>query len=101
MGTLQPVIDVYGMVGRNNKNGGVAVKLDKLERALSHMSNKALLKFVKRCVCRSLPNAGKTEAEAREALDMVYVECSRRGKERLYDTAYASITHHPERCDIY
>ncbi|HEC19233.1 MAG TPA: hypothetical protein ENI97_07800 [Gammaproteobacteria bacterium] len=76
------------------------MKLDKLERALRHMPNKALIKFVKRCVCRTLPGAPKTEAEAREALDMVYVECSRRGKERLYDTAYASVVHHPERCDI-
>ena len=77
------------------------MKLDKLERALHHMSNKALIKFVKRCVCRTLPGAGNATGDSREALDMVYVECSRRGKERLYDTAYASVTHHPERCDIY
>lgn len=77
------------------------MKLEKLERALSHMSNKALIKFVKRCVCRTLPEAGDAAGDAREALDMVYIECSRRGKERLYDTAYASVAHHPERCDLY
>lgn len=76
------------------------MKIDKLERALRHMSNKALMKFVKRCVCRTLPSAGEDSSESREALDMVYVECSRRGQERLYDTAYAYVTHHPERCDI-
>jgi hypothetical protein len=41
-----------------------------------------------------------TTSEARIALDMVYVECSRRGQERLYDSVYASISRHPERCDI-
>lgn len=76
------------------------MKIEKLERALNHMSNKALMKFVKRCVCRTLPGAGDASRDSREALDMVYVECSRRGKERLYDTAYASVAHHPERCDI-
>ncbi|VAW96805.1 hypothetical protein MNBD_GAMMA19-1897 [hydrothermal vent metagenome] len=76
------------------------MKLEKLERALRHMSNKALIKFVKRCVCRSLPGVGDTADDSREALDMVYVECSRRGKERLYDTAYAYVAHHPDRCDI-
>lgn len=77
------------------------MKLEKLERALRHMSNKALMKYVKRCVCRTLPGVGSTEDETLEALDMVYVECSRRGKERLYDTAHAYVVHHPDRCDIY
>ena len=78
------------------------MKIDKLERALRHMSNKALIKFVKRCVCRSMLGSGNCteEGEARVALDMVYVECSRRGQERLYDTAYAQVAHHPERCEI-
>lgn len=77
------------------------MKIDKLERALSHMSNKALMKFVKRCVCRTLAGANVAADDSRQALDMVYVECSRRGNERLYDTAYASVMHHPESCDIY
>lgn len=77
------------------------MKLEKLERALRHMSNKALIKYVKRCVCRSLPGMNATQNESLEALDMVYVECSRRGKERLYDTAHAYVVHHPDRCDIY
>lgn len=78
------------------------MKLEKLERALRHMSNKALIKFVKRCVCRTLPGVcDDRQNESLEALDMVYVECSRRGKERLYDTAHAFVLHHPDRCDIY
>ncbi len=76
------------------------LRIERLERALRRMPNKALIKYVKRCVCKTLFGMGDTASEAREALDMVYVECSRRGKERLYDSAYASVSHHPERCDI-
>jgi len=74
------------------------MKIEKLERALAHMSNKALIRFVKRCVCHTL--VGSVKNGERDALDMVYVECSRRGKERLYDTAYASVSRHPERCEL-
>lgn len=77
------------------------MKIEKLERALNRMPNKALLRFVKRCVCKILLGVDNAASEAREELDLVYVECSRRGQERLYDTAYASVSRHPERCDIF
>ena len=107
------IIDVFGVipiqklkgkfwrnrkVGVDNKQKGNKVKIDKLERALRRMPNKALIRFVKRCVCKILLG---TANEAREELDLVYVECSRRGQERLYDTAYATVSRHPERCDIF
>ena len=76
------------------------MKLEKLEEALCRMSDKALIRFVKRLVCKSLGGVAGTAIEAREALDMVYVECSRRGKERLYDSVYASVSQHPERCEL-
>lgn len=78
----------------------MAVKIDKLERALKQMPNKALIRFVKKCICKTLLGVENTASEAKVALDMVYVECSRRGQERLYDSVYASISRHPERCDI-
>ncbi len=78
----------------------MAVKIEKLERALQHMSNKALIRYVKKCVCMTLLGVENTANEARVALDMVYVECSRRGQERLYDSVYASVSSHPERCNI-
>jgi hypothetical protein len=80
--------------------GDMTVKIDKLEGALRRMPNKALVRFVKRCVCKVLLGVEKSSSIAREELDMVYVECSRRGQERLYDTAYASVSRHPESCDI-
>ena len=77
------------------------MKIDKLERALRRMPNKASLRFVKRCVCKTLLGVDTMVDEARVELDLVYVECSRRGQERLYDSTYASVSRHPERCDIY
>ncbi len=79
----------------------MTVNINKLERALRRMPNKALIRFVKRCVCKTLLGFDNTANEAREELDLVYVECSRRGQERLYDTAYATVSRHPERCDIF
>jgi hypothetical protein len=55
------------------------------------MSDKALIRFMKRCACQTLSGLGAGVNEARAALDMVYLECSRRGKERLYDTVYATV----------
>ena len=86
----------------NGHDGGeVMIRIEKLERALSQMPDKALIRLIKRCICKSMLGIGAMENEERLALDMVYVECSRRGKERLYDTAYASVSSHPERCNIF
>jgi hypothetical protein len=80
----------------------MTVNINKLERALRRMPNKALIRFVKRCVCKILLGSENTANDvAREELDLVYVECSRRGQERLYDTAYANVSRHPEYCDIF
>jgi len=77
------------------------MKIERLEHALPRMSEKALIRFVRRTVCQVLQGGGKQADEGRELLDLVYVECSRRGKEKLYDTVYASISRHPERCDLH
>ena len=77
------------------------MNIEKLENALRKMPNKSLIRFVKRCVCKILLGVDNKTNEAREELDLVYVECSRRGQERLYDTAYSNVSRHPERCDIY
>ncbi|MCF6209441.1 MAG: hypothetical protein L3J88_09835 [Gammaproteobacteria bacterium] len=77
------------------------MKIDRLEHALPNMSEKALVRFVRRSVCQALMGAGKEADEGREVLDLVYVECSRRGKEKLYDTVYASISQNPEHCNLH
>jgi hypothetical protein len=79
----------------------VVMKLDRLQDALSCMSDKALIRFIKRLACKAMFGQGDDPSgEARSALDMVYLECSRRGKERLYDSAYAWVQTHPDSCRI-
>lgn len=77
------------------------MKLEKLEEALCRMSEKALIRFERRLVCRSLMGVAEKANEAKEALDMVYMECSRRGKERLYDSVYSAVSQHPEVCELH
>lgn len=77
------------------------MRIDRLENALHKMSEKALIRFVRRSVCQVLAGASEKTEEGRDVLDLVYVECSRRGRERLYDTVYASISRHPDRCDLH
>lgn len=77
------------------------MRIDRLENALQKMSEKALLRFVRRSVCRVLAGAGEKAEEGRQVLDLVYVECSRRGKEKLYDTVYSVVSRYPDRCDLH
>lgn len=76
------------------------MKLEKLQDALCCMSDKALMRFIKRLACKAMFGQTDPGGEARSALDMVYAECSRRGKERLYDSAYAWVQTHPDSCRI-
>lgn len=76
------------------------MNLEKLEESLPAMPDKALLKVVKRCLCQALTGLARPGLQVREMLDIVYLECQRRGKERLYDALYETVSQHPERCRI-
>ncbi len=77
--------------------------IDTLEQSLEMMSEQALSRFVKRCLCQSIHNAtlgGEAiEFDVQIALDLVYAECARRGIERLYDAALESVSSNPQICD--
>lgn len=77
------------------------MRIERLEHALHNMSEKALLRFVRRSVCQVLAGAAEKTEEGREVLDLVYIECQRRGKEKLYDTVYSTVSRHPDRCDLH
>ena len=76
------------------------MNLEKLEESLPNMPDKALFRFVKRCVCQAVLGLSDSASQAKAALDIVYLECQRRGKERLYDMAFELVNRHPERCQI-
>jgi hypothetical protein len=81
----------------------VLMDIDTLEETLEIMSEQALSRFAKRCLCQSLHNTtlgGEgVDIDVQVALDMVYAECSRRGIERLYDAALESVSTNPQVCD--
>lgn len=81
----------------------VVMDIDSLEETLELMSEQALSRFAKRCLCQSIHNARPDEedigVDVQVALDLIYAECARRGIERLYDAALESVSSHPEVCN--
>lgn len=84
-------------------NYEVVMDIDTLAETLEIMSEQALSRFIKRCLCQSIHNATMggqgLDIDVQVALDMVYAECSRRGIERLYDAALDSVSSNPQICD--
>lgn len=74
--------------------------LEQLKESLEQMSDKDLFRFLKKSICRSIAEVSDTLSDANETLDMVYSECARRGKERLYDKTYETVSKHPEACAV-
>lgn len=74
------------------------MKLEQLKEAVEQMSEKDLFRFLKQSICRSLLEANDTVSDANETLDIVYSECQRRGKERLYDKTFETVSKNPEAC---
>lgn len=72
--------------------------LEQLKESLELMSDKDLFRFLKKSICRSIAEVSNTHSDANETLDMVYSECARRGKERLYDKTYETVSKNPEAC---
>lgn len=74
------------------------MKLEQLKEAVEQMSEKDLFRFLKQSICRSLLEVNDTVSDANETLDIVYSECQRRGKERLYDKTFETVSKNPEAC---
>ena len=72
--------------------------LEQLKESVEQMSEKDLFRFLKRSICRSLAEVADTASDANETLDIVYSECQRRGKERLYDKTLEAVSKNPEAC---
>ncbi len=74
------------------------MKLEQLKETVEQMSEKDLFRFLKQSICRSLNEASNTASDANEILDIVYSECQRRGKERLYDKTLEAVSKNPDAC---
>ncbi|HHM06378.1 MAG TPA: hypothetical protein ENJ19_11670 [Gammaproteobacteria bacterium] len=77
------------------------MNIDDFRENLEHVHDRELFRWVQRCVCQTMsPGQGASE-ESHTMLDLVYSECARRGKERLYDKAYETVCREPGVCKVF
>lgn len=74
--------------------------LEELKVQLEGLTEKELFRYLRKLICESLATDDHAETETNAILDMVYSECQERGKERLYDKTFESVSKHPELCDV-
>ena len=73
---------------------------NELREQLETLKESELIKQIQRYVCQSLADADDPAAESHVMLDLIYVECLNRGKERLYDKVYESVCREPQVCEV-
>lgn len=76
------------------------MNIEELREVLENLKDGELIRHVQKYVCLSLAEANDPTALSHTLLDLVYAECTRRGKERLYDKAYESVCRQPQVCKI-
>lgn len=76
------------------------MKLEEFRDELEAARDGDLLRYVQRCLCISLTGDNSPKAESQAMLDLLYAECARRGKERLYDKAYETVCRKPDVCKV-
>jgi hypothetical protein len=76
------------------------MNLEEFRETLETLKDSELIKTVQKYVCLSLSDASNPTANSHTLLDLIYVECIRRGKERLYDKAYESVCRKPTVCKV-
>lgn len=76
------------------------MNLEEFRETLETLKDSELIKYVQKYVCLSLADASNPLANSHTLLDLVYVECIRRGKERMYDKAYESVCRRPNVCKV-
>ena len=78
----------------------LALHFAKEARFIEHRIKQALVNFTKRCMCQTIHDTGPgVGLDANQALDIVYIEYSRRGIEKHYDIAADSVVNNPDWCD--
>ena len=76
------------------------MNLQEFREGLEGVQDGELLRYVQRCVCMTMANRDVPGGDPHAMLDLIYAECSRRGKERLYDKAYEIVCRKPDVCKI-
>lgn len=74
--------------------------LEALKEQLEAMSDQELFRFLRKLICQSFVDISKHDDFLSAELDIVYTECQLRGKERLYDKIYETISNDPDTCEV-
>lgn len=74
--------------------------LEELKEQLEGLTEKELFRYLRKLICRSISEVEAPSADTNAILDMVYSECQMRGKERLYDKTFESVSKNPEICEV-
>ena len=76
------------------------MNIDEFRETLDSLKDGELIRYVQKYVCLSLAEVKNPGALSHTLLDLVYTECARRGKERLYDKVYESVCRQPQVCKV-
>ena len=74
--------------------------LEELKEQLEGLTEKDLFRYLRKLICKSMSETESPSIDTNAILDMVYSECQDRGKERLYDKTFESVSKHPEICEV-
>ncbi len=74
------------------------MNIDEFRDQLETLRDSELVRYVQKYVCQALADVSDPVAESHTLLDLIYTECTRRGKERLYDKIYESVCRQPQVC---
>jgi len=73
---------------------------DEFREHLETLKDSELVRQIQKYVCQSLADGDDPGAQSHIMLDLIYVECLNRGKERLYDKVYESVCRQPQLCEV-
>lgn len=73
---------------------------EEFRESLEALGSAGLIHYIQQYICLSIGETKNPAAQSHTLLDLVYAECVRRGKERLYDKIYESVSRDPQICRI-
>ena len=73
---------------------------DDFREMLETLRDAELIQQIQKYVCLSLADVNNSAADSHTMLDLIYVECVRRGRERLYDKVYENVCRQPQVCKV-
>ena len=74
------------------------MNVDELSERLDGAADYELLRYMQHYLCMTLDHTDNHTPNLNTALDLIYMEFARRGKETVYDMAYEVVSRKPDLC---